>query len=252
MNTNEMLEQVIRRNDTWQGHRLFDGHVNNHRVSANSDCHGVPGLATGYTSLDAQLQQGGWPLDSTIELLSDGCGLGAMGLFLPAMERLSEQGRWQVFIAPPYIPYAPLLAARGIDTRQILLVHPQNRLDLLWATEQALRSTTCSAVFSWLGAQDYLYSELRKLQLAAANGNSLAVLFRPNQAALNHAPSSLRLQMREYRKVHILKQRGGNQAIDVALSPAEDEPLQPQLWELPVWRANTHNHAARNVSLPVA
>jgi len=246
---NEMLEQVTRRSDTWRGR---PPHFQDHRVSANNDCHDSRSLATGYATLDAQLQQGGWPLHSTIELLSDGCGLGAMGLFLPAMEHLSEQGRWQVFIAPPYIPYAPLLAARGIDTRQVLLVHPKNRQDLLWATEQALRSTTCSAVFSWLGAQDYHYSELRKLQLAAASGDSLAVLFRPNQACHHHAPSSLRLQMREYRKVHILKQRGGNQSIDVELPPAEDVPQQPQLWELPAWPASSQHHSALGVILPVA
>jgi protein ImuA len=241
MNTNEMLEQITRRNDTWRGRqRQFE----DYDLCANSDWHGAKGLATGYATLDAQLQQGGWPLDSTIELLSDGCGLGAMGLFLPAMEQLSEQGRWQVFIAPPYIPYAPLLAARGIDTRQVMLVHPRNREDLLWATEQALRSTTCSAVFSWLGAQDYRYGELRKLQLAAASGDTLAVLFRPNQAGRDHAPASLRLQMREYRKVHILKQRGGNQSVDVELSPAEDVPQQPQLWELPAWTAGAQHSVA--------
>ena len=199
---------------------------------------GGEGLATGYSTLDDVLYQGGWPLGSTIELLSDGCGLGSMGLFLPAMERLSEQQRWQAFIAPPYTPYAPLLAARGIDTQQVLLVHPQNREDLLWSTEQALRSTTCSAVFSWLGAADYRYGELRKLQLAAASGDTLAVLFRPGQAANNHAPAGLRLQMREYRKVHILKQRGGNQYLDVALPPSEDVPEQPQLWEIPAWQAS--------------
>ena len=246
---NEMLEQVINRNDTWRGrHSHFQGHV----FSANSDFHACTGLSTGYTTLDAQLQQGGWPLDSTIELLSDGCGLGSMGLFLPAMEALSEQGRWQVFIAPPYIPYAPLLAARGIDTRQVLLVHPKNRQDLLWSTEQALRSTTCSAVFSWLGAHDYSYSELRKLQLAAASGDTLSVMLRPNQAANNHSPASLRLQMREYRKVHILKQRGGNQAIDVELPPAEDVPQQPQLWELPVWPGSAQQSTALGASSPVA
>lgn len=236
---NEILEQVINRNDTWRGR-----HFQNQGISANSNCSSSSSLSSGHATLDAQLQQGGWPLDSTIELLSDGCGLGAMGLFLPAMERLSDQGRWQVFIAPPYIPYAPLLAARGIDTQQVLLVHPKDHQERLWATEQALRSTTCSAVFSWLGAQDYSYSELRKLQLAAASGDSLAVLFRPNQAHHNSAPSSLRMQMREYRKVHILKQRGGNQSIDVDLSPAEDEPLQPQLWELPVWTANSQHSPA--------
>ncbi len=229
---NDVLEQIINRNDTWRGRQRRFHH---HEPSANSDSHCRTGLATGYTGLDTQLDQGGWPLDSTIELLSDSNGLGAMGLFLPAMERLSEQGRWQMFIAPPYIPYAPLLAARGIDTQQVLLVHPKNRRDLLWSAEQALRSSTCSAVFSWLGTHDYSYSELRKLQLAASGGDSLAVLFRPTAAAGNHAPASLRLQMREYRRVHILKQRGGNQHIDVDLSPAEDVPGQPQLWELPAW-----------------
>ncbi len=246
---NEMLEQVINRSDTWRGRH---SHLQGQFFSANSDLHSCEGLSTGYTTLNTQLQQGGWPTGSAIEVLSDGCGLGSMGLFLPAMEALSEQGRWQVFIAPPYIPYAPLLAARGIDTRQILLVHPQNRQDLLWSTEQALRSTTSSAVFSWLGTHQYSYTELRKLQLAAASGDSLAVMFRPNQAAHNHSPAGLRLQMREYRKVHILKQRGGNQSIDVDLPPSEDVPQQPQLWELPTWPANGQHDAVLGAASPVA
>ena len=228
---NEALQQVIDRGDTWQGR------VAGNPLSANGDRHWhEDALPTGYSTLDAQLQDGGWPLGSSIEVLSDGCGLGSMGLFLPAMEQLSAEGRWQVFIAPPFTPYAPLLKARGIDTEQVLLVHPKNREDLLWATEQALRSTTSSAAFSWLGAHNYSYGELRKLQLAASDSDSLAVLFRPHSAADNHAPASLRLQMREYRRVHVLKQRGGNQYIDVDLPPAEDVPEQPQLWEVPVWQ----------------
>lgn len=238
---NNLLEQVINRSDTWRGRH---NHPLASSASANSDYRTSTGMPTGYSSLNTALQQGGWPLDSTIEVLSDGCGLGAMGLFLPAMESLSEQHRWQVFIAPPYIPYAPLLEARGIDTGQILLVHPQNKQDLLWATEQALRSTTCSAVFSWLGAQDYRYAELRKLQLAAASGDTLTALFRPVAAGRNHAPAGLRLQMREYRRVHILKQRGGKQGIDVDLPPAEDIPEQPQIWELPVWNNSSAQGAA--------
>jgi protein ImuA len=207
---NQILEQLIQRDDTWRGYR---GHFPGNALSANRAHYAPDGLPTGYEALDAQLYQRGWPLGNTIELLSDGCGLGAMGLFLPAMETLSEQGRWQVFIAPPYTPYAPLLNARGIDTQQILLIHPKSREDLLWSTEQALRSSTCSAVFSWLGASEYRYSELRKLQLACAGSDALTVLFRPTRAGNNHAPASLRLTMREYRKVHILKQRGGNQSI---------------------------------------
>ncbi|KAA1189979.1 translesion DNA synthesis-associated protein ImuA [Pseudohalioglobus sediminis] len=228
---NEALQAVINRSDTWQGH------LGHHRPCSNSEHHWREDiLPTGYKSLNAQLQHGGWPLGNCVEMLSDGSGLGSMGLFLPAMEKLSEEGRWQVFIAPPFTPYAPLLKARGIDTGQILLVHPKNREDLLWATEQALRSTTSSAVFSWLGAHRYSYSELRKLQLAAADSDGLSVLFRPLEAGRNHAPASLRLAMHEYRKVHILKQRGGNQHLDVALPPSEDVPNQPQLWEVPAWQ----------------
>ena len=233
---NEALEHIIQRNDTWRGRH---NHFMN--ISANGDSHHHSSLSTGYETLDTELQQGGWPCNGTIELLSDGCGMGAMGLFLPAMEALSKKGKWQAFIAPPYTPYAPLLEARGIDTGQILLIHPRNRQDLLWSIEQALRSTTCSAVFSWMGAGEYRYSELRKLQLAAAGSDTLSVLFRPNHAAESHAPASLRLQIKEYRKVHILKQRGGNQHLDVALPPSEDVPGQPQLWELPAYTGNNQS-----------
>ena len=219
------IEQVINRSDTWRGRDCRDSSPRT-------------GLATGFRELDGELYGSGWPLGQNIELLSDSNGLGAMGLLLPAMEQLSAKNRWQVFIAPPFIPYAPLLAARGIDTGQVLLVHPQNRQDLLWSIEQALRSTTCSAVFAWLGAEEYRYSELRKLQLAAADSDVLSVLFRPRHAAHNHAPASLRLEMNAYRQVHILKQRGGNQYVDVCLGEDNDVPGQPQLWELPAYPGN--------------
>ena len=219
------IEQVISRSDTWRGR-------------SGRDDRPCAGLSTGFRQLDEALYSSGWPLGQTIELLSDSNGLGAMGLFLPAMERLSAKGRWQVFIAPPFMPYAPLLDARGIDTGQVLLVHPQNRQDLLWSIEQALRSTTCSAVFAWMGAGEFRYSELRKLQLAAADSDALSVLFRPRQAGFNHAPASLRLEMSAYRQVHILKQRGGNQYVDVTLGEDNDVPGQPQLWELPAYPDN--------------
>lgn len=224
------LEPIISRPDTWRG---FEGQRPLSITPANSDWHGVDAIPTGFRHLDDALKLGGWPQRGSIEVLSDSCGMGAMGLFLPVMETLTEQRRWQAFIAPPYTPYAPLLAARGIATDQVLMVHPKNREDLLWATEQALRSTTCSVVFSWLGAGDYRYGELRKLQLAAASNDTLAVLFRSTDAASQHTPASLRLTLRGYRSVEILKQRGGQPGVCVDLPASEDVPDQPQLWELP-------------------
>lgn len=144
-----------------------------------------------------------------------------------------------MFIAPPCIPYSPLLAARGIDTHQVLLVHPKSNQDLLWSTEQALRSNTCSAVFSWL-PDNVAYSDLRRLQLAATHCDVLAVLFRSRAAASQHAPASLRLDMRDPSSIHILKQRGGAQDLDITLSSDIEMLQQPRLWELPSYPAPNH------------
>lgn len=219
---NKLLTQTIARHDTWQGQ---------HNSMSWHDKY----LPTRFQQLDDKLRGGGLPKGSSIEYLSDSNGLGSMGLFLPAMEALSHEDRWMMFIAPPHTPYAPLLEARNIDSGKILMVHPRNRADLLWSIEQALRSGTCSAVFAWLGAGHYRYNELRQLQLAASSGDTLNVLFRPQQAATQASPASLRLQSRAYREVHILKQRSGVQQIDVALTTTNNDNQQPQLWELPAW-----------------
>lgn len=229
---NDPLEHIIRRPDTWRGMEA-PSNIIALGNPANSDWHGVDALPTGFANLDNALTLGGWPQRGSIDILSDGSGMGSMGLFLPTMEKLSEQGRWQAFIGAPQTPYAPLLAARGIDTRQILMVHPKSREDLLWATEQALRSTTCSIVFSWLGASEYRYAELRKLQLAAAENDTLAILFRSTDAIGQHTPASLRLVISDYRQVDILKQRGGQQMRSIKLDAYDDIPEKPQLWELP-------------------
>ena len=168
------------------------------------------------------------------QVLSDGNGMGSMGTFLPAMEQLSQkEERWLLFVAPPAIPYAPLLEARGIDIARVLLVHPRSREDLLWSIEQGLRSTTCSAVFAWLGAHRYRYAELRRLQLAASGGDTLGVLFRPQASANEDAPAALRIRLEGYRRLRIFKQRGGHPECSVRLPQSEDIPGQPQLWELP-------------------
>ncbi|GEM_PF-348631 len=267
----ESLQPIINRRDTWLGFSsTLNSDLNANLDSDLSSSLGAPRgdtqppshaeirrqhqaangelhhqhLPTGFDALDARLYEKGWPLGTCIEVLTDASGMGAMGLFLPAMEALSAQQRWQAFIAPPYTPYAPLLAARGIDTTQVLLVHPRDREEHLWSTEQALRSGTCSAVFSWLGDGEYRYGELRRLQLAAARGNTLAVLFRPREVAHQHAPAALRLQMSAYREVHILKQRSGLQDINIYLPPEDDIPHQPQLWELPADGLLHENRAA--------
>jgi protein ImuA len=222
------LREVLHRQDTWQGHKHDALHPRS-----------KPGIDSGYKLLNRALRGQGWPTQGCIEVLSDGSGLGAMGLFLPAMAQLCARQRWQVFINAPCTPYAPVLRARRIDPSQVLMVHPQRREDLLWSIEQSLRSQTSSAVFAWLGQERFRYAELRKLQLAAAESGCLTVLFRPLLAGSSHSPAALRLQVNGWRSVHILKQRGGLQGIDVALPVDDDVPHEPQLWELPAYPANT-------------
>lgn len=225
---NYLLEDIFRRADTWQGMGQYgmgpSGIGQQNRVflhpnvaAANAEAHIVHGVKTGFDVLDAQLYNRGWPPGGCVEVISDQCGLDAMGVFMPTMKVLSGQERWQVFIDPPYTPYAPLLANEGIDLQEIMLVHPRNREEVLWSIEQALRSTTCSAVFAWLGATHYRYAELRKIQLAAASHDTLAVLFRSSEALEQTSPASLKIQIDGYRQIKILKQRGGSQSPTIPL-----------------------------------
>lgn len=215
---NHSIEQIINRPDTWQG---TDNHRNSRVVlttkSANTDWHNRQSVPTGFNCLDDELQLGGWPTYGAVEVLSDHDGSECMSLFLPTMQKLSTEQRWQAFINAPHTPYAPLLRAHNIPSEQILMVHPKHRDETLWATEQAVRSTTCSTVFAWLGSTHYRYAEIRKLQLAAASTDTLLFLFRSSDSLLDSTPVSLRLHINTYREVTVIKQRGGRREIDIHL-----------------------------------
>ena len=87
-----------------------------------------------------------------------------------------------------------------------------------------MRSSTCSAVFVWLGATDYRYAELRKIQLAAASYGTPAILFRASEALEQASPVSLKIHIDGYRQIKILKQRGGRQSPTISL-PTDDSLL---------------------------
>lgn len=168
-------------------------------------------IPSGFTALDPLLPGGGWPLGALTEILTTHGGVGALRLVIPALARLSDADRWLAWIAPPYIPYAPALAAAGIDLSRVMLVHSQQQHDILWAAEQALRFGTCGAVLVWL-PEKVDPKRLRRLQLAAEAGGSLGLIFRPHGAADQASPAALRLliePVREHTGVHILKRRGG-------------------------------------------
>jgi len=207
-------------------------------------------LPSGFTALEAELPGGGWPRQALTEVLHDGSGIGELGLILPALAALTGAGQRAVWIAPPHIPYAPALAAAGVDLVNLLIVRPQNRYYALWAAEQALRSGSCHALTAWLPKARY--AELQRLAVAAESGRAAAFVFRPLAAAAESSPACLRLALEPAGLelgVHILKRRGAPLAVPLHL------PLKRPFHVLGrATPSRTHGAdapAARRLGLPV-
>jgi hypothetical protein len=190
------LEQLLAgRPDLWRG-----------RATPAAVPAGVP---TGYPALDAALSWGGWPPASLTEIL-DARPEGTLGLVLPALVRLSQGPRWLLLVDPPLPPFAPALAARGLDLTRLVVVAAGG--DAAWAAEQGLRSGACSAVVIWGAGAAWRLVALRRLQIAAQTGGALALLFRGEAQARNPSPAALRLWVRPLAaglEVEVIKQRGG-------------------------------------------
>jgi hypothetical protein len=187
------LQDVLQRTDVWRA---------GHAPPAKA-------VATGFTELDNLLPGGGWPRGALTEIHFEHEGMGEFRLLLPALAALSHGDRWIVLIAPPHIPYAPALARAGVNLSRLLLVHPRNQRDHLWAVEASLRSGACGAVFAWLGNADT--GSLRRLQLAAEAGGTWGVLFQRRE--IKDSPAALRLELvaggPKTMYVNVLKRRGG-------------------------------------------
>lgn len=185
------------------------------------------GLATGFAELDELLPERGWVQGALTELLVPSEGIGALQLLLPALARLSQQGRWIAWVAPPYVPYAPALEVAGVDTSRLLRVYPRNGRDGLETVEACLRAGTCSAVLAWPMAGEL--PALRRLQRAAAEGRSWGILFRPEHCTQFASPAMQRVQIARTSSgvaVTRLNARGGWNAGPVLLPV--DRLLQPQ------------------------
>ena len=133
-------------------------------------------LPSGFAALDAVLPGRGWPQGALTEMLLEHEGIGEIRLTLPALARVQAQGRDVVWIAPPHRPYAPALAAAGLDLARLHVVQCREPKDALWAFDQALRAPECGAAFAWLPTHDE--RALRRLQVAAREGRTWGVLWR--------------------------------------------------------------------------
>ncbi|TAL86036.1 MAG: translesion DNA synthesis-associated protein ImuA [Rhodanobacter sp.] len=172
---------------------------------------------TGWAALDAVLPSGGWPEASLSEILLPLDGVGELQLVLPTLARLSRGTRPVMLVAPPYAPCVAGWRQHGVDMRRVEIVTAAAR-EVLWATEQCLRSGSCAAVLAWPQQADD--RALRRLQVAADSGRALAFAFRDRRHLANASPAALRLELEATPRtqVWVRKCRGG-------AVPAQPVPL---------------------------
>jgi len=197
------LEEILQRHPVWRGGALS-------RAAA--------AIPTGFASLDAELPGGGWPRQGLTEVLADQAGIGELELILPTLAAVTRAGQRAICVAPPQVPYAPALAAAGVDLVHLLIVSPSSRRDALWAAEQALRSGSCHALAAWVSKPRY--PELQRLAVAAEAGHAAAFLYRPLAAAHESSPACLRLALEPAGlelALHLVKRRGAPLAAPLRL-----------------------------------
>lgn len=217
---NDTLRNLLQNPRVWRGSQLDALHGS---IDGSSRAPGA--YPTGYARLDCHLPGGGWPRHALTEILLEHYGTGELKLLMPALAHLSnveevsppvnrhasdQEAGWIAWIAPPFQPYPPALLQWGINLARMLIVHPRQDVEALWAAEQTLSSGNCAAVLIWSDALDNRTS--RRLQLAAEKGRSWAIAFRPLKAAAQTSAAALRIALTTGERgtdVRILKSRGG-------------------------------------------
>jgi len=197
------LEEILQQHPVWLG---------GSRASFSQ------AISTGYHNLDQALPGGGWPAGALTEILPSQKGIGELQLVLPSLAALSWAGKRVVWLAPPHLPYAPALAAAGVDLAHLAVVRAPGRRDALWAAEQVLRSGSCHALLGWFRRAGY--DELRRLAVAAEGSAAWVALFRPREAARDSSPAALRIALDpdgDALAVRILKRRGAPAAAPLSL-----------------------------------
>ncbi|MBI2382830.1 MAG: translesion DNA synthesis-associated protein ImuA [Gammaproteobacteria bacterium] len=180
------------------------------RLFRGDACAAIRAESTGHADFDRLLPGGGWPAGALTEILHAPAGIGELSLVLPYLARVTQAGGRVGLVGPPYIPYAPALAAAGVVLPRVTVVRPDTADGTLWAAEQMLRSQCYGTVLAWPQRTDE--RELRRLQLAAEDGAAIGILFRDARHAAQASPAALRLHLARTAAgldVEILKCRGG-------------------------------------------
>ena len=200
---NALLAQMP--DTVWRGNQM-----GSHRAVTTS---------SGFTPLNRELPNGGWPASVLIELLLSQTGIGELRLLAPVIAALTQAKKTVILMAPPHIPFAAALIELGIDLAHVILIEADKPADRIWAIEQTLKSASFGALLCWL--PQCRADHLRRLQLAASGCDGLTFILRPLNAQHESSPAPLRLVCRPVTggqlSVDIIKRRGPVQAQPVIL-----------------------------------
>lgn len=180
-----------------------------------------PVVSAGYQQLNRELPGGGWPLGTLIEIAPSQPGIGEVALLGPALSQLAPQQRI-AFVHPPYVPCVQSWNNWHLSARQLLWVQPETTGDALWACEQILRHHACAALLCWVSGVHP--AGLRRLHLAARQGETLFVLWRPQESLRQSSAAPLRLGLNPCKQgleISIIKRQGPTceQPVFIAISP---------------------------------
>jgi protein ImuA len=154
----------------------------------------TPVQCTGHAALDAELPGAGWPVGALIEVLQTEGLHAEWRLLLPALAACGDGPL--ALVGPPYMPFAPALAAQGVLPQRLLCIQAQSIAQRLWAAEQLLRCAAVDVVLLWLPAQRSAAASgtaLRRLQMAAAQHHKLFFLVRPAALTTQASPAAVRI-----------------------------------------------------------
>lgn len=150
-------------------------------------------LSSGIAGLDDLLPEGSWPRGGVVEIIVPDMLADATDLLLPALRRLSRQGRTIALVTPPFVARASVFADPDINASHLLQVNPHPGRSALWTVESLLETGACSAVLAWPGCDTELMG--KRLHKAAEQGRGLCVLFRYESFATHRSGIELRLRV---------------------------------------------------------
>lgn len=130
-------------------------------------------LRTGFSDIDQYLPAGGISSHAVHEIT----GPQSMGFVSQLLTKTHHEHTcvWARSAKANSVPYGPFLAAKGLNTEQILFVECQSDQDLFWCMEEALKSKATALVIGEPRSAIDLTTS-RRFQLAAENGHSLGLV----------------------------------------------------------------------------